>query len=281
MPTSKLQPENTKVATGSVTSKPNSVEAIKVAIRMLNEMALARRAMRITELSDKMGETKPRIHRHLATLKEMGLVEQEHATEKYRLGWRLFQLGEAAGAQFDLRGRAEPYLIKLRDELKQTAVLAIPINDQPMVIATAENIYARICVSVKPGNRPLPHCSAFGRLMLAYASLESQQLLLSEELPSETQDSLVDRQSVLDRLPLIRQRFFDYAAGEMMVGVNTVVVPIFRDDDVLAGAIGIVGSIQEIPGPPREDQIDLLQKYAEELSTQLNSNAYQLIRHGK
>jgi DNA-binding IclR family transcriptional regulator len=67
----------------------------------------------------------------------------------------------------------------------------------------------------------------------------------------------------------------------MMVGVNTVVVPIFRDDDVLAGAIGIVGSIQEIPGPPREDQIDLLQKYAEELSTQLNSNAYQLIRHGK
>lgn len=27
---------------------------------MLNEMALARRAMRITELADKMGETKPR-----------------------------------------------------------------------------------------------------------------------------------------------------------------------------------------------------------------------------
>ena len=158
---------------------------------MLNEMALARRAMRITELADKMGETKPRIHRHLATLKEMGLVELEQASEKYHLGWRLFQLGEAAGAQFDLRYHAEPYLIKLRDELKQTAVLAIPINDQPMVIATAENIYARICVSVKPGNRPLPHCSVFGRLMLAYSSTESQLSLLSGALPSETEDSLV------------------------------------------------------------------------------------------
>ena len=70
---------------------------------MLNEMALARRAMRITELADKMGETKSRIHRHLATLKEMGLVELEQASEKYHLGWGLFQLGEAAGAQFDLR----------------------------------------------------------------------------------------------------------------------------------------------------------------------------------
>jgi DNA-binding IclR family transcriptional regulator len=256
------------------------VDAVKVAMRMLNEMALARRAMRITELADKMGETKPRIHRHLATLKEMGIVEQEHATERYRLGWRLFQLGEAAGAQFDLRYRAEPYLIKLRDELRQTAVLAIPINDQPMVIATADNIYARICISVKPGNRPLPHCSAFGRLTLAYASAEAQQALLSGALLPETDNSLIDRQSVLDRLPLIRQRLYDSAAGEMMVGINTVVVPVFRDDDVLAGSLGIVGSVQEIPDPAHPAQIALLQKYAEELSIQLNSNAYERMRLG-
>jgi DNA-binding IclR family transcriptional regulator len=254
--------------------KTNSVEAVKVAMRLLNEMALARRAMRITELADLMGETKPRIHRHLATLKEMGMVEQEHSTERYRLGWRLFQLGEAAGAQFDLRYRAEPYLVKLRDELRQTAVLAIPINDQPMVIATSDNIYARICISVKPGNRPLPHCSAFGRLMLAYAPDATQQAILAESLVAETDQSLIDPQTVLDRLPLIRKRFYDYAASEMLLGINTIAVPIFRDDNVLAGAIGIVGSIQEIPDPPPKVQIDLLRQYADELSVQLKSNAY-------
>jgi len=280
MPKSDSQSTTVKAQTVSTARKPNSVEAVKVAMRMLNEMALARRAMRITELADKMGETKPRIHRHLATLKEMGIVEQEHATERYRLGWRLFQLGEAAGAQFDLRYRAEPYLIKLRDELRQTAVLAIPINDQPMVIATADNIYARICISVKPGNRPLPHCSAFGRLTLAYASAEAQQALLSIALMPETDSSLIDRESVLTRLPLIRQRLYDYAAGEMMVGINTVVVPVFRDDNVLAGSLGIVGSVQEIPDPPHPTQIALLQKYAEELSIQLNSNAYERMRLG-
>ena len=280
MPTSDSQTTPLKARRGSALRKPNSVDAVKVAMRMLNEMALARRAMRITELADKMGETKPRIHRHLATLKEMGIVEQEHATERYRLGWRLFQLGEAAGAQFDLRYRAEPYLIKLRDELRQTAVLAIPINDQPMVIATADNIYARICISVKPGNLPLPHCSAFGRLTLAYASAEAQHALLSSALLPETDSSLIDRESVLARLPLIRQRLYDYAAGEMMVGINTVVVPVFRDDNVLAGSLGIVGSVQEIPDPPHPAQIALLQKYAEELSIQLNSNAYERMRLG-
>jgi DNA-binding IclR family transcriptional regulator len=247
-------------------------------MRLLNEMALARRAMRITELADLMGETKPRIHRHLATLKEMGMVEQEHSTDRYRLGWRLFQLGEAAGAQFDLRYRAEPYLVKLRDELRQTAVLAIPINDQPMVIATSDNIYARICISVKPGNRPLPHCSAFGRMMLAYAPESAHQAILAESLVAETDQSLINPQTVLDRLPLIRERFYDYAASEMLLGINTIAVPIFRDDDVLAGAIGIVGSIQEIPDPPPKAQIDLLRQYADELSVQLKSNAYRQIR---
>ena len=261
--------------------KTNSVEAVKVAMRLLNEMALARRAMRITELADLMGETKPRIHRHLATLKEMGMVEQEYATERYRLGWRLFQLGEAAGAQFDLRYRAEPYLVKLRDEQRQTAVLAIPINGQPMVIATSDNIYARICISVKPGNRPLPHCSAFGRLMLAYAPEQAQSAMLAESLVAETDQSLVDPQTVLDRLPLIRERFYDYAAGEMLLGINTIAVPIFRDDDVLAGANGIVGSIQEIPDPPHAEQINLLCQYADELSVQLKSAAYRKIRPAK
>lgn len=281
MPKSDLKPNPVKTEAAAALRKPNSVEAVKVAIRILNEMALARRAMRITELAEKMGETKPRIHRHLATLKEMGLVEQEQATERYRLGWRLFQLGEAAGAQFDLRYRAEPYLIKLRDGLKQTAVLAIPINDQPMVIATSDNIYARICISVKPGNRPLPHCSAFGRLMLAFSSKETQHILLSKELLAETDNSMIDQQAVLDRLPVIRQRFYEYAESEMMVGINTVVAPIFRDDDVLAGAIGIVGSVQEIHNPPHPHQIALLQQYAEELSIQLNSNAYHKMRLGK
>jgi len=277
IPSSKVK--GLQVASGaSGERKTNSVEAVKVAMRLLNEMALARRAMRITELADLMKETKPRIHRHLATLKEMGMVEQEHSTERYRLGWRLFQLGEAAGAQFDLRYRAEPYLVRLRDELKQTAVLAIPINGQPMVIATSDNIYARICISVKPGNRPLPHCSAFGRLMLAYAHEQTQQTLLAESLVAETDQSLIDPQTVLERLPTIRERFYDYAANEMLLGINTIAVPIFRDDDVLAGALGIVGSIQEITDPPPTAQIDLLLQYADELSMQLKSNAYRKIR---
>src|SRR3546814_16348062 len=51
---------------------PNSVEAVKVAVRVLDELALQQRPMGVTELADALGETKPRVHRHLSTLKELG-----------------------------------------------------------------------------------------------------------------------------------------------------------------------------------------------------------------
>lgn len=254
--------------------KLNSVEAVKVAVRILDELALAQRAMGVTELADALGETKPRIHRHLSTLRETGLVEQDQSTDRYRLGWRVFQLGEAAGTQFDLRTRAEPYLIRVRDELKETAVLAVPINGRPMVIATADNIYARITISVKPGNRPVPHCSALGRLTMAFSSLALQSELLAAPLPAETPLSMVSPEKLRERLAMIFEQFYEFSDGEVMIGVNTVAVPIFRDGDVLAGALSIVGSIQNVPNPPLRNQVDVLHACAAELSAQLNSDAY-------
>lgn len=259
----------------SMTEKnPNSVEAVKVAVRVLDELAIQQRPMGVTELADALGETKPRIHRHLSTLKEMGLIEQERSTDRYHLGWRVFQLGEAAGNQFDLRARAEPYMIRIRDELKETAVLAVPINGTPMVIATVENIYGRILITVKPGNRPLPHCSALGRLTLAFEATALRDARLAEPLLPETDLSLTDPEKIRGRLEQIRRQFFEVSDGEMMIGVNTVAAPIFRNGDQLAGALAIVGSIQNIPNPPRRIQVETLQQCAAELSNQLGSEAY-------
>ncbi|MEB2399544.1 MAG: IclR family transcriptional regulator [Alcaligenaceae bacterium] len=264
------------VALGEKPKKLNSVEAVKVAVRIMDELALAHRSMGVTELADALGETKPRVHRHLSTLKEMGLIEQDNQTERYRLGWRVFQLGEAAGTQFDLRSRAEPYLLRVRDTLRETAVLAVPINAQPMVISTADNIYARICISVKPGNRPLPHCSAVGRVTLAFAKSAQQEELLARPLLPETERSLVDKDELRQRLVLIREQMYDVCDSEMLLGVNTVAVPIFRDGDRLAGILAIVGSIQHIPSPPLRQQVEVLQDCAAELSAQLSGTAYEV-----
>ncbi|MFM0122511.1 IclR family transcriptional regulator [Paraburkholderia sp. RL18-101-BIB-B] len=256
--------------------KLNSVDAVKVSVRIMEAMALAQRAMGVTELADLLSETKPRVHRHLVTLKEVGMIEQDASNDRYRLGWRIFQLGEAAGNQFDLRRLAQPYLLDLRDALHETVVLAVPTNGLPMVIDSVDNIYARICVSVKPGNRPPPHCSALGRVTMAFATETERQALVGDLLKEDLSFSKAALTRLEKRLARIRSTRFDVCAGEMMPGINTLAVPVFRDGATLAGVIAIIGSVESITEPPAVKQLSLLHHAASELSRHLHGDVYAL-----
>src|SRR5690606_34078829 len=133
----------------------------------------------------------------------------------------------------------------------ETAVLAVPINGRPMVVASMDNIYAPICISVKPGNRPVPHCSALGRLTLAFSSDKIQSEILKSALSAETEHSMVSETQIRERIEVIRRQYYEGCSNEVLLGVNTVAVPIFRDGHVLAGALAVISSVQNVPNPPR------------------------------
>src|SRR5574341_1193001 len=68
---------------------------------------------RITEISQKVGMTKNRVFRILSTLQSRGFVEQNPATQTYRLGLSLFRLGHRARSQLNVHQIAQPYLTHL------------------------------------------------------------------------------------------------------------------------------------------------------------------------
>ena len=251
------------------------VQSVGVSFRVLDELASAQRPLRLTEIANAMGETKAKVHRHLTSLRQLGVIEQDSTTDRYRLGWKLFQLGEAAAAQFDLKALAAPLLTAIRDETRQTALLAVPVGGAEMqVISVVENIYASVFLSIKPGNRPLPHCSAQGRVALAFATPEARARVLARPLKQVTPRSLTDPALLTARLGLVRERFWDSADGELILGVNALSVPILRDGDMLAGVFSIVGMTQDIPDTPDPQQLAVLHKYAAQLSESLNGTAY-------
>ncbi|MDG1995236.1 MAG: helix-turn-helix domain-containing protein, partial [Emcibacteraceae bacterium] len=78
---------------GKETPNSSMVRSIAVAFKLLDTMVRAGEPMRITEIARQLNESKAKVHRHLSTLRSLGVVEQEKTSEKYRLGWKLFQLG--------------------------------------------------------------------------------------------------------------------------------------------------------------------------------------------
>lgn len=251
----------------------DGLQSLQTAFRILDELSNAHGPVALTDLAEVLGERKPRIYRHLSTMKQLGIVSQEARNGGYSLGGRLFTLGDAALEQFDLRSVAQPYLTQLRDQTQQTALLSVPGSGEPIVLSCVE-YRDRLSISSRPGNRAPPHCSSQGRVALAFIDRATRERLLARKLTAFTRHSLTERAQVEARLVRIREQFFEYAADEVRLGINAVSAPLFRDADEFIGIIGVVGTSVEIGAPPERALIATLHRIAAALSAELNCRIY-------
>ena len=251
----------------------DGLQSVQTAFRILDALSNAHGPVGLSSLAAEVGELKPRVYRHLATMKRLGVVFQDARNGGYSLGGRLFTLGEAALEQFDLRLVAAPFLTQLRDLTRQTALLSVPGNGEPIVLASVE-YRDRLAITSHPGNRPPPHCSSQGRIALAFADEAARQRLLTQKLVAFTPHSLTDRAAIETRLALIRERFFEEAVDEVRLGIGTLSAPVFAGEAECVGIIGIVGTSVEIPSSPAPTLIRTLHQVAGLLSAELNCRIY-------
>lgn len=111
--------------------------------------------------------------------------------------------------------------------------------------------------------------------MLAFADAASQQRVMRRKMPQLTERTLNEPELLARRLELIRQRLYDDADGEVTMGINALCCPIFRENDVIVGTIGIVGPSAAIPSPPPAGMLRELQSAAAEISERLHAGTYQ------
>jgi DNA-binding IclR family transcriptional regulator len=207
-------------------------------------------------------------------MRQLGVVFQDEQSGLYRLGSRLFVLGEAAVDQFDLRHLAAPYVASLRDECRRSVVLSVAVNHESIVLSSIE-YRDRISITSRAGNLALAHCSSQGRIALAFAPEEVQRHVLSRKLPRLTPYSMVDPKVIQARLRRIRENLYEDAPHEVMVGINALSCPLFRDDDVLVGVVAMLGTTADLTCPPKKDVLRSLYRTAEAISVALKCDIYQ------
>jgi DNA-binding IclR family transcriptional regulator len=250
------------------------IQSVVVAGRVLEALAAASKPMRLTELANQLGEVKARIHRHLTTLKRIGLVDQDRTSERYRLGWKLVNLGQAAADQFEIRRIAEPYMLKLRDLAQQTVVLSVPANGEAMVVAVMDSPTNLVTISVRQGARLPAHASAQGRIVLAFAPSEVQNRFLQRKLARLTPRTITDPTAIRSHLARIREQLYELAPGETLLGITTLAAPLLDHEGQLLGVIAIVGSEQFIPDPVDAEQVRLVRACAAAISGEFSASTY-------
>lgn len=166
------------------------IQSVSHALDVLEELCKARGEVGVTELSKRLKLHKNNVFRLLATLELRGYVEQNPATEDYRLGVKSLQLGQAYLGQSDLVARAYPIIKELAEATGETVSLAVLQNGQVQFPVSIESkrpvrVNPRIAVSFPA------KMNAAGRLLTA----QLPDAVLNEILSTNTpQDAAIRNQ---------------------------------------------------------------------------------------
>jgi len=246
----------------------DGVQAVVLALDMLEFIAGSQRAVGVTELARTFETTKSRIYRHLRTLVTAGYLTQEQESERYRASARLMALGQAVSEGHEITAVARPAMRDLRDRFGHSVALSVPENGAMRIIGTAPGT-SQVEMGVKPGSLLSLHASAQGKVALAYGDSGLMRALMQAPLVQLTPKTITDPVDLAADIRDVRKKGWATAYDEALLGLNALAVPIYGAMGTYAASIALVDSIQFIPADPPSELIDAVIAAARRISADL------------
>jgi DNA-binding IclR family transcriptional regulator len=220
------------------------------------------------EVSRELGVHRSTALRLLGTLERHALVERDSRTAKYRLGRRLPQLASVVTGEFDLRYVARPVCESLSDALGETVTLDVLVGDVIVPIEQATTSTSVVSVNWL-GRRTPVHCTASGKVILAFAPEAVRDRLLSMPLERVTSRTITDLAALEAQLEGAREAGFARTYEELEVGLDAIAAPVRSAEGEVVGALDVSGPSHRLRVEGRHELVDLTKDGAADLSRRL------------
>ena len=161
------------------------MQTVERALRVLERVASFPRPASLTEIATAAGLHPSTTYRLLGTLVQTGYVTRDGRTGLYRLGLKLLRISHALEDQMDIRAIALPVMERIVAQEDETVSLVIRTGATAVVIERVQ--CNRQIRSVTPvGSHGPLHCTAAGKMLLAWLKTPEIQTLMTERRPSAT-----------------------------------------------------------------------------------------------
>jgi DNA-binding IclR family transcriptional regulator len=247
------------------------IQSVSHALDVLEQFTGEPDELGVTELSKLH---KNNVFRLLATLEARGYIEQNKATENYRLGLRCLRLGQRFVVQTGLLRQARPVMSQVAKAAGETAFITVMRDGSAVTLDAVEAEQAVRMVS-RIGD-PLPlHCTAVGKMHLAFADDEMRNSL-PEALRKFTEKTVVERQALTQQLKKVAENGYAVDLGEHIEDVRSVAVPIRDYTRAVVGSLAVSGPAYRLSQERLDKEIvPLMLKAGRELSTRLGFDGEQ------
>jgi IclR family acetate operon transcriptional repressor len=213
---------------------PAGTQAVDRASTLLLAVIDAPRAVPFSELVAHTGLPKSTVSRLLTSLERHGLVQRANDAS-VRPGPALTRFAMTAKADRLVR-LARPHLDRLAEATGETINLAVPT---PVAVEQIAQVDSRHLLGAANWvGRPVPfHCSALGKVFLAYGACEPPK----GRLERMTDQTIVSRMELAQDLARVRRLGYAVADNELEPGLVAVAAPVRDAESNVIAALSVSG----------------------------------------
>ncbi len=190
----------------------------------------------LSEIASRISLHKSTVHRLLATLENKGFVIRDAQTDKYRLGFRLWELSANLSHSDDPAMILLPEMERLRDVVGETISLYVRDGLERIRIQAVQSNQPIRRVAPIGARMPLS-VGASSKVLVTYAEPDVRQAVLNDPLWPES----IDKTAYIQQLEQIRQQGYATSVEERELGAAAVAAPIFNRNGKLVAAIAASG----------------------------------------
>lgn len=222
--------------------RDSAVQSVCTAVDVL-ECLMREEELGVSDVARRLGVAKSTAHRLLSTLCSRDLAERNPDTGRYRLGMRLFELGQMASDRFPLRRAALPLLEELRQASGHTVHLGVADGADVIFVERLHNL-AGIRLMADSGRRLPVHVTSVGK---ALAAFDPAVALARREagFPRMTERTIAMAADWDRALAEIRRTGVAISIGESKPQLTSLAAPVRNARGRAFAAISVAGPSQE------------------------------------
>lgn len=245
---------------------PYQLQSLDRAVAVLDLLGESDTPLALADICQIMKVHKSTAHRSLMVLERSALIERTH-DNRFRLGLKLYELGNRAVEQIDLRERIMPHFRRLASKLGETVHLGV-LQKTSVIYLDKFEPNRRVCMTSKTGSTNPAYCTSMGKAMLAFLPEDVLQQTISRmRFIPYTPKTIRSREELLKSLERVRRRGYAIDDEEIEAGVRCVGAPVFDDNHYPIAAVSISGPSTRIRVQNLASIAEQVMRCCEDIST--------------
>jgi DNA-binding IclR family transcriptional regulator len=232
-----------------------STTALK-ALHTLEIVADSPAPVSVQEVANRLVSDKATAYRMLVTLLKSGFVVRDEASKRYSLSYKVVSLSRNLLAENEVSKLIQREMRELSLATQETIHYSVLDGHKTVLVQRVKGIQL-VNVDFQIGDRSPLHCTAIGKVILAFQDVRLIEEVIAAGLPKMASKTITEAEALRQELRKIRSQGYAVDNHEYSDTMRCIAVPVFEGNGHVSSGISISGpesrfsceKLDELSGP--------------------------------